>query len=153
LTRLKKSLRPKEVYIPDFPLGIGLVEFESIRHAKLARLLLNAVYRDGGGEILEFETWWKALIADDEYDPALCFVAEDSDGVLVGFAHCWATGFVKDIAVTPECRRRGLGKALMVSIFEAFQSRGLPAVELKIDPKNPHGVDAFYLSLGMELAS
>ena len=59
-----------------------------------------------------FETWWARLQGDPEFDPALCFLVFGSDDVLAAAALCWTTGFIKDLAVRPEARRRGLGRAL-----------------------------------------
>ena len=63
---------------------------------------------EGGGGAPNFGKWWSQLRKDPEFDPALCFLAADHEGV-IGIAQCWTTDFVKDIAVDPRARRRGVG--------------------------------------------
>jgi ribosomal protein S18 acetylase RimI-like enzyme len=49
---------------------------------------------------------------------------------------CWTTAFVKDIAVHPRARRCGVGRALMLTAFEAFRARGATHVDLKVREDN-----------------
>ncbi|MCI4645128.1 MAG: GNAT family N-acetyltransferase [Hyphomonadaceae bacterium] len=134
------------------PGGFAFTAFDEARHARPARDLLNAVYADGGGDVLDFETWWPALKADSEFDPALCFiVTETASGTLAGFAQCWSSGFMKDIGVRADLRRLGLGKAVIAQIFAEFAARGLNEVHLKVQSDNPSGAVAFYRALGMEV--
>ena len=135
---------------PDPPAGVDLVRFDPARHARAARELLNMAYRDGGGSVEPFEQWWPSLVTDTEYDVRLCIAAaETGTGGLIGFAQCWTSGFIKDIAVHPAWRRRGLGKALMTQIFNVFKARGLASVSLKVERGNPHGAVHFYRGLGL----
>lgn len=141
--------------LPDKPVppphGVIWQPFSPLQHARQARDLLNAAYHDGGGETESFENWWPRLSADPEFDDALCFVAiAEEDVTLAGFAQCWTSSFVKDIAVAAQWRRRALGRALMQRVFQAFKARGADHVDLKVEAGNPHGADAFYRSLGMQ---
>ncbi|MCC5996675.1 MAG: GNAT family N-acetyltransferase [Oceanicaulis sp.] len=133
------------------PPGVVWALFDAALHAQAARVLLNDAYREGGGAVEDFETWWPVLLGDSEFDPALCFVAlGKEDGAMAAFAQCWTSGYVKDIAVAVRWRRKALGRALMRRIFQAFKSRGVGQVELKVEADNPHGALAFYESLGMQ---
>ena len=133
------------------PAGFELVAFSEAAHARPARALLNAVYADGGGDVLAFEDWWPALSADEEFDPMLCLpVIESETGLLAAFAQCWSSGFIKDIGVRPDLRRQGLGRALMAEIFAVFPARGIDTVRLKVHANNPSGAVAFYKALGMQ---
>ncbi|WP_300555425.1 GNAT family N-acetyltransferase [Maricaulis sp.] len=135
------------------PAGTRFVRFEPAHHARPARFLLNAAYREGGGRVEEFDAWWPRLVADEEYDPALCFVVSAaSDDALIGFAHCWTGAFIKDIAVALDWRNSGVGTALMQQIFQTFRARGAGQVELKVEASNPHGAISFYRKLGMKPA-
>jgi ribosomal protein S18 acetylase RimI-like enzyme len=147
---LRKRIDPHAPCQPQWPQGITAQPFEPQRHARAARALLNTAYAPGGGDVLEFETWWAALAADPEYRPDLCFVAADAaTGALAGFAQCWSLGFIKDIAIASNWRGRGLGKALMLEIFASFQARGIFEVDLKMAADNPSGAARFYTALGM----
>src|SRR3954470_14538955 len=115
--RMRRSLRDP-VPEPVWPTGIGLVPFDPDRHAAKVHALLVAAYvqgggYQGGGYVEPFAIWWPSLTQDAEYDPALCFVAADEGGDILGVAQCWTSAFVKDLAVSPSARRRGLGSALL----------------------------------------
>jgi len=124
--------------------------FDPFRHARPARALLNTAYREGGGLVEDFEIWWPRLEADAEYDPELCFVViDEADNSLIGFAQCWTSAFIKDIAVASSWRQSGVGTALMQRIFKTFEARGESRVDLKVETGNPNGARAFYTKLGM----
>jgi ribosomal protein S18 acetylase RimI-like enzyme len=147
---LRKHIDPATHYTPIWPAGLVRAEFEPRRHARAARALLNAAYAEGGGDVLDFETWWAALTADPEYRPELCFVAiDDATGALAGFAQCWSLGFVKDIAIAAPWRGRGLGRALMTEISRSFQLLGVTELDLKVAADNPSGAAGFYQRIGM----
>jgi ribosomal protein S18 acetylase RimI-like enzyme len=118
------------------------------RQAPAVHALLQSAYANGGGAVAPFGPWWSALAADREYDPALCFVAQDAEGALVGVAQCWTSAFVKDLAVHPLSQRRGIGRALMLQVFQAFRQRGSDVVALKVEADNDAAI-RFYRSLGM----
>ena len=94
-----------------------------------------------------FAEWWKTLAADSEYDPALCFTAW-SGGTLVGVAQCWTSAFVKDLAVHPAWRRRGVATGLLLTAFRIFRDRGASSVALKVQADNAVAI-CFYENLGM----
>jgi ribosomal protein S18 acetylase RimI-like enzyme len=147
---LRQRIDPAARYAPHWPDGTGPAIFEPQHHARAARDLLNIAYAAGGGDVLAFEDWWPALLADPEYRPELCFVALDAEtGELAGFAQCWSLGFIKDIAIAARWRRRGLGRALMLEIFRNFQARGIYEVDLKVAADNPSRAVGFYEELGM----
>lgn len=112
-----------------------------------AHAVLGPGYWEGGGGAPIFRQWWKALHKDKEYDPALFFIATDAEGV-AGIVQCWTSAFIKDLAVTPRMRRRGLGRALMLHAFHAFAARGAQRVDLKVREDNAAAI-ALYKSLGM----
>jgi ribosomal protein S18 acetylase RimI-like enzyme len=88
---------------------------------------------------------------DYEFDPSLGLLAVDAEGV-VGMAQCWKSAFVKDLAVHPRARRRGVGRALMLAVFHEFAGRGATHVDLRTREENSNA-QAFYRSLGMTLVS
>ncbi len=134
-----------------WPQGASLTSFEPARDGIDARTLLNNAYAKGGGEIQDFATWSTQLITDEEYDPTLCFVVrEATTGRIIGFAQCWTSAFVKDLAVAEDWRGKGLGRTLMAHIFEAFDRRNAVKVELKVEADNPSGAVKFYEAIGME---
>lgn len=114
---------------------------------KGAHSVLGDGFWAGGGGAPAFRQWWKALRTDEEFDPALVFLAVDREGV-AGIAQCWTSAFVKDLAVAPRMRRQGLGRALMLTAFAEFKQRGARHVDLKVREDNAPAL-ALYESLGM----
>jgi ribosomal protein S18 acetylase RimI-like enzyme len=98
--------------------------------------LLTDIYPDDTSINVPFETWWRALSTDEEFDPALCFLAVDRHDRLLGVAQCWTSAFIKDLAVLPAARRRGIGENLLWHAFDAFRTRGADHVDLKVVAKN-----------------
>jgi ribosomal protein S18 acetylase RimI-like enzyme len=136
---------------PVWPEGARLVMFTPEQAAGV-HALLAAAYANGGGSVLPFAQWWIAVSHDAEFDPALCFVAQDASGRPIGVAHCWTSAFVKDLAVHPDWRRRGLGRALLLHAFGVFSVRGAGAVDLKVEAGNAAAI-ALYKSLGMHVVA
>ncbi len=133
---------------PKWPDGIVLASFEE-RHALAAHKLLTEAYASGGGGVpSRFVDWWTSVSTDEEFDPALCFVALDASGEMAGFALCWTSSFVKDIAVAKTHRRKGIGQALLLTAFAALKARGHEQVGLKVELDNPSGAQRLYESLG-----
>jgi len=134
--------------LAPLPAGVAIVPF-SAEIALACRTLMNDVYTEGFGDIVDFDTWWTALQADAEYDTNLCLVAVAGNEV-IGFCQCWTEPFIKDIVVAPRHRRRGLGTALLSRALAAFAARGSAHIELKTDADNlrAHSV---YRRLGFEI--
>jgi ribosomal protein S18 acetylase RimI-like enzyme len=147
--RMRRSLA-EPVPEPLWPAGIRLAPFEPDRHAKRVHALLVEAYSRGGGYVEPFAIWWPSLRGDSEYDPALCFVAANEQGDVVGVAQCWTSAFVKDLAVAPAARRHGLGSALLCHAFRVFRDRRAAFLDLKVDSDNPSGALRLYRSLGFQ---
>lgn len=58
-----------------------------------------------------------------------------------------AVGMIHDLAVRPDRRRRGVGRALVDAALEHFHQRGLRHIQVDWDPHNP-GATAFWTALG-----
>jgi ribosomal protein S18 acetylase RimI-like enzyme len=130
------------------PAGLRLIPFD-IETARASRELMNRVYAEGFGDVVEFDTWWPWLTGDADYDPRLMFVAA-RDGEIVGFCHCWTGAFIKDVVVTPSARGIGLGAALVTMALLACKARGAPSVDLKTDVENVKA-QSLYGRLGFEI--
>ncbi len=98
--------------------------------------LLAAIDPGDAGTGGSLETWRQRLVNDTEFDPALCFLAVDWHDRLVGVAQCWTSAFIKDLAVLPEARGRGIGESLLWHVFDVFRSRGARHVDLKVVAEN-----------------
>lgn len=114
-------------------------------HALLAR-----AYAQGGGDVEPLDIWWSSLRDDSEYDPSLCFIAVNEGHDAVGFAQCWTSAFIKDLAVDPAYRRKGLGSALLLETFRIFKKRGASFIDLKVQADNPSGAVRLYRAHGFQ---
>jgi ribosomal protein S18 acetylase RimI-like enzyme len=83
------------------------------------------------------------------------FVVEDGDELL-GFLSALASQTYLDevycqaVAVHPEHRRKGLGRALYERLFEVAREHGRPVVSCVVEPAD-QGVTAFHRELGFEV--
>jgi ribosomal protein S18 acetylase RimI-like enzyme len=137
VTEVVRLVRDLSVPIGEvrWPPGIALAAFNASLAAKAHALLLEA-YADGAGSVpADFEAWWAATRHDSEFDAGLCFCAVQDDR-LVGFALCWTSAFIKDIAVAATVRQQGVGEALLRTVLGAFKERGATEVALKVHSDN-----------------
>lgn len=126
--RLRKWLVGSQP-LPDWPGGISPVLLADI-DPRAAHDVLASCFP---GLVAPFQDWFGNLTSDPEYDPALCIAAVAADGSIVGFVQCWASNFVKDLAVAPSHRRMGIGEALMRYVFVLFAKLGAQHVDLKVE--------------------
>ncbi|OLF74109.1 hypothetical protein AWH62_08205 [Maricaulis sp. W15] len=135
---------------PDF---IAEPDFQPHEHGLGARNLLNAAYAQGQGETAAFGEWWAALRTDDEFDQRLCLCLIDQrSDELVGFAHCWTTGFLKDFAILPGRQGQGLGRFLFARTCARLAGLGVRSISLKVIASNTPAI-AFYRSRGLKPAA
>ncbi|RRH95277.1 N-acetyltransferase [Mesorhizobium tamadayense] len=143
--RLRKSL-DDTLTSPHWPEGFVMRPFEH-RDAHALHALLEEVFDDGADGA--FDDWWPRISGDAQFDPDLCFLVIDGKGLLAGAALCWTSGFVKDLAVHPDSRGRGIGEALMRHVFLTFRDRGAAYVDLKTDTVENAAAFRLYERLGM----
>jgi ribosomal protein S18 acetylase RimI-like enzyme len=141
--RLRKRL-DGTLPAPVWPEGIAPMAFDDV-DPRLVHAVLDAAFP---GLVARFDDWYGNLTTDAEFDPALCVPAVARDGSVVGFAQCWTSDFVKDLAVVPAYQRRGLGAALMLHVFGLFAARGAAHVGLKVESGDA-AARRFYARLGM----
>jgi ribosomal protein S18 acetylase RimI-like enzyme len=134
---------------PSWPPEMRRRPFDADRDAAEVHACLVEAFAGSGERVAPFEEWRPWLLGDPSYDPGLVFVAE-SDGAVAGIAQCWREGFVKDLAVAPAYRGRGLGEALLRMVFAEFARRGVGEVRLKVDADNPTGAVRLYRRVGMD---
>lgn len=114
----------------EWPNGIELTAY-SVERAAAVHELMQIGYREGGGRVPTLDVWQQQYETDAEYDPALCFIASDADGV-IGVAQCWTSSYIKNLVVHPRAQGRGLGRALLLHAFKVFQDRREGFVDLKV---------------------
>jgi len=116
--------------------------------------LIELAFVANNERILPFDEWLRFMTAHDEFDPAFFHLAEAGDE-LVACALTWKPferrGWLKDLAVHPEHRRRGLGEAMNAVAAAAYRAAGVERMGLKVDSDNPTGAPRLYGRLGYEL--
>ncbi|WP_426160104.1 GNAT family N-acetyltransferase [Pseudomonas sp. TSRC2-2] len=134
--------------LPDaqWPEGIELSVYRE-EMAPAVHQLMQLGQLEGGGRVPSLGDWRQRFASDPEYDPALCFVACDAEGV-VGVAQCWTSAYIKNLVVHPRMQGRGLGRALLLNTFKVFQQRREGFVDLKVLEDNLRA-QRLYESAGM----
>lgn len=119
---------------PQWPPGIRLEHYREDL-APAIHALLRMTQAQGGGRVAELAPWQHQFVTDADWDPSLCLVASDAEGVL-GVAQCWTSAFIKNLSVHPRAQGQGLGRALLLHSFQVFKARGEPYVDLKVRETN-----------------
>ena len=146
------EIQTKEVLpSPTWPQGIMVrvvvsgqehIVFETVQEA----------FRDlRGYRPTGYEEWEHWMVKREGFDPLLWFLAWD-DQDLAGCALCEyraGGGWVEQLAVRRSWRHQGLGMALLLHAFEAFNRRGTNQVRLLVDAESLTGATRLYERAGM----
>jgi ribosomal protein S18 acetylase RimI-like enzyme len=114
----------------QWPTGLQLTHYHPELGAAVHQLM-ELGYRDGGGRVPRLDLWQLGFETDPEYDPDLCFVVLDAEGV-VAVCQCWTSAYVKDLVVHGRARRIGIGRALLLHAFSVFRQRQERFVDLRV---------------------
>lgn len=134
--------------VPAFtwPEGVVLHEYRP-ELAEAVHGLMELGYLEGSGRVPALEAWQQRFETDPEYDPSLCFIAQDDAGI-VGVCQCWTSAYIKSLVVHPRAQGQGLGRALLMHAFTEFQQRREGFVDLKVLEDN-FRAQRLYESAGM----
>jgi len=136
---------------PRLPQGVTLRTYTD-DDANAVRELLDEAYLswDDAYIPLTHEDWLAFMTKHDSFDPECWFLAE-RNGELLGVCLNWKEGWIKDIAVSPAARGKGLGEALLRHSFSRLHERGVSRFGLKVDARNPTGAVRLYERVGMRV--
>ena len=99
---------------------------------------------------------WSHWMVEDDIDLSLWFVAEVS-GEVAGVALTQqheaeeGLGWVRVLGVRRPWRRRGLGRALLLHVFQQYRRRGFHGVGLGVDAESLTGANRLYENAGMRV--
>jgi ribosomal protein S18 acetylase RimI-like enzyme len=130
----------------SWPTGVQLTHYRP-ELAAAVHHLMELGYREGSGRVPALEVWQQRFESDPEYDPALCFIALDAEGV-VAVCQCWTSAYIKSLVVHSRAQRQGLGRGLLFHAFQVFQQRREGFVDLKVLEDNLRA-RRLYESVGM----
>lgn len=142
---------------PEWPEGITVRRFVPGQDEQMVYELRQAAFADMRGFVsIPFEVWFYHLITSEtHFDPNFWFLAFDGDQ-LVGHALCNPgitedpeLGWVQNLAVQRDWRKRGLGQALLLEAFGKFYRRGIKQVGLSVDSQSLTGAQRLYERVGM----
>ncbi|MBP5750629.1 MAG: ribosomal protein S18-alanine N-acetyltransferase [Firmicutes bacterium] len=101
------------------------------------------------------EPWSREMVAAEfsGLNPTRYFAAEE-DGVIVAYAGIWVIppeGYITNVAVLPECRRRGIASLVLKKMIDEGLAEGVTDVTLEVRVSNAPAI-ALYRSFGFEEA-
>jgi ribosomal protein S18 acetylase RimI-like enzyme len=133
---------------PALPEGVTIRPYTS-DDGDAVHELLDAAYTGWDDDYVPIphREWLSFMTDHGDFDPGCWFLAE-SDHRLVGVCLNWRDGWVKDLAVHPNWRRRGLGEALLRHAFRELWQNGVRRIGLKVDSNNGTGAPRLYERLG-----
>lgn len=96
-----------------------------------------------------FHAPWSAAMLREELGKGIFLVAEQ-DGAAVGYVGCQTVldeGYITNVAVSPDCRRQGVGRALVAALKARAAQAGLAFVTLEARASNAPAI-ALYEGAG-----
>jgi len=148
--------RRPEVTLPP---GVSIRPFVDGRDEQLMWDIMRAGFGDDWDGTEDAGEWLRSHQNEAVYDPALWFFARAGNQVIgaVQARHQWRaqadTGWLKNLAVLPEWRHRGIGRAMLMHAAALFHDRGKKQMVLGTFADNPTDAVQFYLHLGMRLGA
>jgi mycothiol synthase len=145
---------------PVWPEGIGVRAMTPGADERALYRMIEDAFRDHWGHVDTpeeegFTEWRHYLTGSPGYDPETVFLAVTPEGGIAGAAVCLAPeevgrpAHIWQLGVRRPWRKQGLGRALLLHAFGAFQRRGVERVALGVDADSPTGATRLYESAGM----
>lgn len=85
-----------------------------------------------------FHAPWSESMLREELGKGI-FLAAERDGQTVGYVGCQTVldeGYITNVAVSPDCRRHGIGRALIEELASRARAQGLSFVTLEVRASN-----------------
>jgi mycothiol synthase len=136
---------------PAWPAGIVVRPFIPGQDDWAAYEAVEDAFRDLWGRPRGTFERFAALLTAPEFDPGLWLLAVDGEEIAgTGLARAPSEeGWIDVIGVRRPWRRRGIGLALLLSLFAALRARGLRTVTLSVDAESQTGAPRLYGRAGM----
>jgi mycothiol synthase len=138
---------------PEWPDGLRVVAFDPERDAREFHAAHQEAFADSWDYTpREFESWWKAHIGSERFDPELWRVVRAGNEIAAGTISTGDTyggGFVGALFTRRPWRRQGVGAALLRDAFGRFWERGERSIGLGVDAASDSGAFRLYERAGM----
>lgn len=100
------------------------------------------------------QPWSRASLLEEIENPTAVFLVAEEDDHILGYAGMHVVcreGYIDNIAVFPEARRKGVARQLINSLIERLREREGVFLTLEVRPSNAAAV-SLYRSLGFQEA-
>jgi len=138
---------------PVWPDGVSVRAFQPGHDDRDVYALIQDAFSDNHAHVRALFGDWKLFMLDREtFDPGQYFLAA-SNGEIIAAVLCpryEEQGWIRQVAVRRDWRRRGVGAALLRHAFAELRRR-YPNAALVVDSYNRTGARDFYESVGMRL--
>lgn len=139
---------------PQVPAGIVVRPFERGRDERLAWMCIQEAFRDlWQHQDSPFDEWAGFILGHASWSPELSYLA--FDGELIAGATITMNdengGWIQQVGVRRPWRSRGIGLALLDTIFSEMFKRGIAHAGLEVDAENPSGALRLYQRAGMRV--
>ena len=141
---------------PAWPAGVTLRTFVPRQDEWGLFEAFSEAFQDHWGYTpLPFGTWAYETVAQETFDPSLCFLACEGE-TIAGFSICEdssliESGRVNDLGIRHAWRKQGVGRALLLHSFRMFYQRGRRGVQLSVDSQSLTGATRLYEQAGMHV--
>lgn len=138
---------------PIWPATISVRTADVMLDDRAIYSVIQSAFAQPGRTAPTFEDWQAWIKPAHLFDPGLWFLAFGGGelvGACLGFAYP-GTGWVRQLGVLENWRRKGLGKALLQQAFGEFYRRGFKKVGLSVESFRPEAY-LFYQQVGMRTA-
>lgn len=135
---------------PAWPPGLAVRTFKSGQDDRATYELIQAAFDQPGRKRPPFDEWRDFMVRSEIFDPNLWFLVVAGEQ-MVGAALCFpysSQGWVRQLGVAKEWRRKGIASALLGHVFVEFGKRGFDKVGLSVESKRPDA-HLFYRRVGM----
>lgn len=85
------------------------------------------------------DPWSEKSIEFELYNPLSAWLVAETDGVVTGYIGAQSVppeADVMNLAVSPDCRRQGIGAKLLCAMFELLHGKGIETLFLEVRPSN-----------------
>jgi GNAT superfamily N-acetyltransferase len=139
---------------PEWPEGVTVRTFRPGADDRAVYTLVQEGFADNYRNMPSpFDEWRHTMLEGETFDPALYFLAV-AGGQIVAAALCPNydhEGWVRQLVVRRDWRRRGLAAALLRHAFAEFKRRGHTTAGLTVDSYNRTGAKSVYEAAGMRV--
>lgn len=94
--------------------------------------------------------WSRAMLADELSNDQTLYLVAVCEGRIAGYAGAWIVldeGHITNVAVDPDFRRTGIGRALLAALLEGLSGAGAMAATLEVRRGNAAAI-ALYEAFG-----